>query len=1255
MPVQYYFDNLDPLSFQRLVNALLTARYGEALRLLPLRGADGGRDAETAVGSQWFELDVQPGQRSSTKKPPPPGKYIFQVKHHRTADRQGTALRSSVLADFTDELMKNVLSHAGSGAIYFFLVTNVAGTKESFAKVDEKRQQLLTGTKVHADVLWQEHLTAWLDQLPQVWPAFREIFSGQIVPALGELSLSASTGIPRTLRLSISRQFERDAVVRFRQINLEQRLSHLFVDLEAHAPRPTPNEGARLFEDTSWDADLPFASGIHLPLNRVGSIALLVSESPEYGTRLILEGGPGQGKSTITQAVAQLYRALILDRYQEYKRICAELPKARLPFRVELRAFAEWLATTDRSVEEYLAETFSKDAGGAELTVEHIHSTVENSPSLLIFDGLDEVGSDDLRNIVIEKIVSCVARFESDLRADLRCIVTSRPPAVAGCADRMKEFKRCQVLPLNPQKVTEYSQRWANVQCSDDIERERVIASFEKRKGEQHVAALVKNPMQLSVLLHFIRLKGEAFPDRRAELYREYFKTVIDRDVEKSPDLRKYRDEIEALHEVIAFEIHTRAETDLAKTQLSRPDLLNIISKWLEGEGRSAAIGQELFRLGEERLGLIVALKGEGANVRYGFEVQPVREYFAAAFINDKREGDAHELFQAMIRRPFWREVALFLAGLRRVNERADLLSRARDLDEDPVNGWRQQGRALVLQLLTEGVLSSPGHVCRDAIAFVSDLLNPLNRAARNEPNEWVYALAKLMQASGTDEHKRTLTRYLADSSSCDDRHSLWRLYAVASRVLPQSTVWTFIDKFQSSRAGMTVLVKLLWPATNGMDLWHNMERDKMPELLTSPDWAETWFRTALRHPALRALVSTAKYHGLLAEMFAFEGIPILDHRHLDDPIDTDTTSLALWQLCENVQNITSYLMSPGESSSHVPRRFRTTAIYEGLGAPTLATVRSLVESSAQAVELLRDGKPVGRALKSFLTTLDDQLLGEGLSGWIACRCASMLMFAVEFPYHFEQENYTLRVNHRRADALARNPEWATVRRSLTKFFRTGIPEDLDKAGRTNASRIIRAGYAWSLPSHVIESGELRSVPQMLVKSAIEGNLASMTWVNRAPIARYWLKEMLSYRSNPGELEKVLTLFARRPSDWGGPSAGLTLIEMKKISVAANRSGDPEVLAGALSALIGSRFINVVGISATMVMLGADARFRDVGSRLFPSGRQTDGPVTAKMVHLADAVISSAEKFSQSTVVAAARFLAERKSESLTPLGSLIP
>jgi len=36
--VEYYFDEIDPTRFQRLINTILVARFGEDVRLTPLRG-----------------------------------------------------------------------------------------------------------------------------------------------------------------------------------------------------------------------------------------------------------------------------------------------------------------------------------------------------------------------------------------------------------------------------------------------------------------------------------------------------------------------------------------------------------------------------------------------------------------------------------------------------------------------------------------------------------------------------------------------------------------------------------------------------------------------------------------------------------------------------------------------------------------------------------------------------------------------------------------------------------------------------------------------------------------------------------------------------------------------------------------------------------------------------------------------------------------------------------------------------------------
>ena len=88
--MEYYFNELDPVKFQRLVNNILVTRFGEDARLTPLRGQDGGRDGETAHGNPYFEYHVSDAKSmpQDIYNPPRRGRYLFQVKHHRTVDKR---------------------------------------------------------------------------------------------------------------------------------------------------------------------------------------------------------------------------------------------------------------------------------------------------------------------------------------------------------------------------------------------------------------------------------------------------------------------------------------------------------------------------------------------------------------------------------------------------------------------------------------------------------------------------------------------------------------------------------------------------------------------------------------------------------------------------------------------------------------------------------------------------------------------------------------------------------------------------------------------------------------------------------------------------------------------------------------------------------------------------------------------------------------------------------------------------------------
>ena len=174
----------DPKRFQRLLNAILIARFGEDARLTPLRGPDGGSDGETAPSNPYMEFrhtDTVPRHMNHPLMPPRPGRYLFQAKYHPTGDQRPSDLRSLVIREFEDELT-SLLSHPDhKDTDYFFLVTNVPASKSRMEALDEIRRRLLARRGgPHADIWWGERITAFLDWSPQLWHTFSEVFPGGV-------------------------------------------------------------------------------------------------------------------------------------------------------------------------------------------------------------------------------------------------------------------------------------------------------------------------------------------------------------------------------------------------------------------------------------------------------------------------------------------------------------------------------------------------------------------------------------------------------------------------------------------------------------------------------------------------------------------------------------------------------------------------------------------------------------------------------------------------------------------------------------------------------------------------------------------------------------------------------------------------------------------------------------------------------------------------------------------------------------------
>jgi hypothetical protein len=919
--MEYYFDELDPVRFQRLINALLVQQYGVTLQTGPLRGADGGADA-TAVVTKNRGAGL------------PVGRHIFQVKHHRMTDANGTKLRKRVMSEYESDLLNLLIDTPNAGGkVFYHLLTNVSSSAET-------RSVSTRSGRIEGRIWWQSDVVALLDRAPMVWAAFPEIFAGSAVPLIGSAMTPAADGPAATLRASIARRYHQERYVKFRQVELEKELARLFVDLDITA------DGGRSRESA---------------MGRLHRTA---------GSWLLIEGGPGQGKSTVTQMAAQIHRDAILQ-LREFDRGHWSLPeKIRVPLRIELRRFADAL-DRNTSLEQFLVQTIVLDGGGGSFTVDDLRRLFRDSPVLLILDGLDEIGSDSLRDRVVDEIAASLQRCDPGTTSDLMVVITSRPPALEGRRHRFVGFLRYELLPMSRDQVDKYVERWSETQFPGADEGAEIVRTFAQRRYDPHVAALVQNPMQLAVLLHLIHLKGPAFPTQRAELYREYFMKVIDRDVEKSPHMKAHRNLIEGLHGFMAFEIHALAETGESDGTLTRTRVLGMVDEWLKQEAGNAIDARTLFLAGRERLGLIVSPRGEGKDSIYGFEIQPIREYFAAAYLSERVVGDAHEIWTELLRRPFWREVAIFLAGLRRQNERADLITRAKELDSDAGHGWRQHGRLMIRQLIIDGVFTQPKYLYDAALDYVLDVLDV--EKVPISPEMSLATLIPVVEALPSPLLSRRITQLLDRRRDSTDKSEMSALLDFAAVALPSEALKESLMALRP-RPEILPYLRLHHGVHRSVSFVADSRKDDFWSGAPATAWIGPLWESMSRCDQARVLRWPCAWHELMFEQYVWATIR--------PPVAVDRSAMLVWRFAEVEIIATSSVFRGGRELGRRIRRSSAVGLAPSIAEP----LTSLIGSAGRLLERQADRRSIRASAYEWLEALRAACAVPGLVSMVAAR-----------------------------------------------------------------------------------------------------------------------------------------------------------------------------------------------------------------------------------------------------------------------------
>jgi hypothetical protein len=733
--MDYLYENLGDERFQEFCTVMIAKEFPN-LQAFPVGQPDGGRDALSFIKDS-LEKDF----------------IVFQVKFVRNP-RSIHEPHKWLIKILKDEIPK--IEHLiPRGAKEFYLLTNVSGTAHLDAgSIDNMNAILEKNISIPAQCWWREDISRRFEGDPMFKWSFPEILNGQdILNSLIFQNINENREKREAIiNAYLSDQYKMDNEVKFRQIDLQNKLIDLYADVPLRVKefnRKNKNlrkileilniSNRRIFEDDNQ---------FHGREENIGAAFFLLNPSVQNGIeRILLEGGPGQGKSTISQYICQVHRARLLNKTDDLKVLPSNFLgcPVRIPFKIDLRHIALWVEKKNPYTGSLSDETFNKIwqnklesfiAGNIiyhssidDFNTFDLVTVIKNSSVLLVFDGFDEIADMKVRQAVIKFIDDGIDRIRINSKS-LQVIITSRPAAFSNAIGfPVNTYPHFELTDITFSCIEEYMEKWIKANNLDSREGNEIRKLIDEKLQIPHLQELAKSPMQLAIFISLLRTRGESLPNKRTALYDSYIDLFFNREAEKSQIIRDNRDLIIDIHKYLAWILHSEAELYNNNGCITLDHLIERLKKYLEKEGHATDIAEILFQVVKERVCALVS-RVQGT---YEFEVQPLREYFCAKYlyqtapyspVGKEKSGTKPERFNTIARNFYWNNVVRFYAGCFDKGELPMLVDELKDLQNDDLLKYTNYPKLLTSQLLSDWVFSQSPKFLKDVVKIVIDGIN---------------------------------------------------------------------------------------------------------------------------------------------------------------------------------------------------------------------------------------------------------------------------------------------------------------------------------------------------------------------------------------------------------------------------------------------------------------------------------------------------------------------------------------------------
>jgi len=298
---------------------------------------------------------------------------------------------------------------------------------------------------------------------------------------------------------------------------------------------------------------------------------------------------------------------------------------------------------------------------------QQLHQHLLEFPTLVMFDGLDEVFDRATQSAIIDDIIRFAQQYPN-----AQILITSR--IIGYNPDRLQQakFRHFTIQPLDTDEIHEFIDRWYTLALGNDSDKPRLVTRLKDAiANSTAIQNLADNPLLLTMMA--ILNRRQELPRDRADLYEQasrvllYHWDVDHKRLQLPVDAIGRREKQEMLR-AIAYEMQA-GEDGLKGNLISSDRLTRIITDYLRDQGYSES--REKAHLLIQKLrdrNFILCYRGADT---YGFMHRTFLEYFCATEIVHRFENQRTLTFEQLRDEVFgkhwhdetWHEVLKLICG----------------------------------------------------------------------------------------------------------------------------------------------------------------------------------------------------------------------------------------------------------------------------------------------------------------------------------------------------------------------------------------------------------------------------------------------------------------------------------------------------------------------------------------------------------------------------------------------------------------